>query len=127
LTREIYGDQVGYVPWKRPGFQLGLDLQHICETHPQYEGVILGQHGLINWADDDKACYDLTLGLIEKAACYIAAHDKGEDTFGGRPVKDIYEYTDALNVFSPGDTVTVIVVRDGARVTLRITLGRRDG
>jgi hypothetical protein len=47
--------------------------------------------------------------------------------FGGRPVKDIYEYTDALNAFSPGDTVTVIVVRDGARVTLRITLGRRDG
>ncbi len=47
--------------------------------------------------------------------------------FGGRPVKDIYEYTDALNAFSPGDTVTVIVIRDGARVTLQITLGRRGG
>ena len=47
--------------------------------------------------------------------------------FGGRSVKDIYEYTDALNAFSPGDIVTVIVIRDGARVSLQITLGRRGG
>lgn len=91
LTREIYGDQVGWVPWKRPGFDLGLDLQHICETHPQYEGVILGQHGLINWADDDKECYELTLGLIEKAARYIEAHDQGEDTFGGQKYRPLDE------------------------------------
>jgi rhamnose utilization protein RhaD (predicted bifunctional aldolase and dehydrogenase) len=91
LTREIYGDQVGWVPWKRPGFDLGLDLQHICETHPQYEGVILGQHGLINWADDDKECYELTLGLIEKAARYIEAHDRGEDTFGGQKYRPLDE------------------------------------
>lgn len=83
ITREIYGDAVGWVPWKRPGFDLGLDLQHLCETHPQFDGVILGQHGLINWADDDRDCYELTLGLIEKAARYIEEHDKGEKTFGG--------------------------------------------
>ena len=46
--------------------------------------MILGQHGLINWADEDKACYDLTLELTERAAEYIAAHDKGEKTFGGK-------------------------------------------
>ena len=43
----------------------------------------MGQHGLINWADDDKACYELTLGLIEKAARFIEGFDKGEQTFGG--------------------------------------------
>jgi rhamnulose-1-phosphate aldolase/alcohol dehydrogenase len=91
LTREIYGDQVGWVPWKRPGFDLGLGLQHVCETHPQYEGVILGQHGLINWADDDKECYGLTLSLIEKAARYIEEHDQGEDTFGGQKYRPLDE------------------------------------
>jgi rhamnulose-1-phosphate aldolase/alcohol dehydrogenase len=83
LTREIYGDEVIWTAWQRPGFDLGLKLQDICKRHPQAKGVILGQHGLINWANDDKACYDLTLDLIERAARYISAHDKGEQTFGG--------------------------------------------
>lgn len=47
--------------------------------------------------------------------------------FGGKPVKDIYEYTDALNGFKPDDVVSVVVIRDGARVTLQVTLGRRGG
>jgi rhamnulose-1-phosphate aldolase/alcohol dehydrogenase len=84
LTREIYGDEVVWTPWQRPGFDLGLILEGICREHPQAKGVILGGHGLINWADDDKACYDLTLNLIERAARYIAARDKGEATFGGQ-------------------------------------------
>lgn len=91
LTREIFGDQVGWVPWKRPGFDLGLELQHICEAHPQYEGVVLGQHGMINWADNDKECYTLTLSLIEKAARYIEERDKGEDTFGGQKYSSLDE------------------------------------
>ncbi|NNJ11476.1 bifunctional rhamnulose-1-phosphate aldolase/short-chain dehydrogenase [Chloroflexales bacterium ZM16-3] len=84
LTQEIYGDEVIWTPWQRPGFDLGLILESICREHPQAKGVILGGHGLINWADDDKACYDLTLDLIERAARYIEARDKGELTFGGQ-------------------------------------------
>jgi rhamnulose-1-phosphate aldolase/alcohol dehydrogenase len=84
LTREIYGDEVIWTPWQRPGFDLGLILERICHEHPQAKGVILGSHGLINWADDDKACYELTLDLIERAGRYIQAHDKGEATFGGQ-------------------------------------------
>ncbi len=84
LTREIYGDQVKWVPWKRPGFDLGLDMQRACENSPDCEGVILGQHGLINWANGDRECYELSLSLIEKAARYIEAHDRGEQTFGGQ-------------------------------------------
>ncbi len=82
LTREVYGDQIGWVGWQRPGFDLGLVMGEMAAANPQLQGLIMGQHGLINWADDDKACYELTLNLIEKAAVYIAAHDKGEDTFG---------------------------------------------
>jgi rhamnulose-1-phosphate aldolase/alcohol dehydrogenase len=83
LTRKIYGDDVIWTPWQRPGFDLGLQLQKICRDHPQARGVILGQHGLINWADEDEACYNLTLSLIEKASHYLAEHDKGAKTFGG--------------------------------------------
>jgi rhamnulose-1-phosphate aldolase/alcohol dehydrogenase len=87
LTKEIYGDEVIWTPWLRPGFELGLALQRICAEHPNAKGVILGQHGLINWANDDKECYELTLSLIEKAANYIEAkyEAKGGDAkaFGG--------------------------------------------
>ncbi len=84
FTREIYGDEIIWTPWQRPGFDLGLILERICREHPQARGVILGGHGLINWDDDDKACYDLTIDLIERAARFIAAHDKGDLTFGGQ-------------------------------------------
>jgi NAD(P)-dependent dehydrogenase (short-subunit alcohol dehydrogenase family) len=70
LTKEIYGQEVIWTPWLRPGFELGLALQRLVEEHPQAKGVILGQHGLINWANDDKECYNLTLSLIERAADY---------------------------------------------------------
>jgi len=83
LTKEIFGDDVIWTPWQRPGFDLGLVLADICAKHPQASGVILGSHGLINWADDDKSCYDLTLTLVERAARFIQAHDKGPATFGG--------------------------------------------
>ncbi|MDZ7288674.1 MAG: bifunctional rhamnulose-1-phosphate aldolase/short-chain dehydrogenase [candidate division KSB1 bacterium] len=83
LTQKIYGEEVIWTPWQRPGFDLGLKLQEICKQHPHAKGVILGQHGLINWANDDYECYELTLTLIERAAQYIAQHDKGEKTFGG--------------------------------------------
>jgi rhamnulose-1-phosphate aldolase/alcohol dehydrogenase len=87
LTKEVYGEEVIWTPWLRPGFELGLALQRICAEHPSAKGVILGQHGLINWANDEKECYELTLTLIEKAANYIEAEyeKKGGDAeaFGG--------------------------------------------
>lgn len=82
-TKAIYGDLVGWVDWQRPGFDLGLLLEAQCRQNPALKGIILGQHGLINWADDDKACYELTLTLIEMAARYLEERDKGEGRFGG--------------------------------------------
>mgnify|MGYP005851568091 CR=1 FL=1 len=84
LTPQILGDEIGWTPWLRPGFELGLELERMCRANPKLKGVVLGQHGLINWADGDKECYDLTLGIIERAAEYIEARDKGEKTFGGQ-------------------------------------------
>ena len=84
LTAEIFGDEVGWVPWQRPGFDLGLVMQDKARHNPRLKGLVMGQHGLINWADDDKTCYELTLTLIEKAARFIDSFDKGEKTFGGQ-------------------------------------------
>lgn len=84
LTRKIYGDEVVWVDWQRPGFELGLKLQDVCLSHPKARGIILGGHGLINWADDDKECYLLTLRLIEQATEYLDRFDEGQKTFGGR-------------------------------------------
>lgn len=83
LTKEIYGDEVEWVDWMRPGFELGLKLQEVYENNPGIKGIILGGHGLINWADDDKECYHTSLELINKAADYLTEHEKGEDSFGG--------------------------------------------
>jgi rhamnulose-1-phosphate aldolase/alcohol dehydrogenase len=91
LTQEVFGGEVGWVPWQRPGFDLGLVMRDALKKNPNLKGLIMGQHGLINWADDDKACYELTLSLIEKAAKYIEQHDKGEKTFGGQKYKSLNE------------------------------------
>ncbi len=71
LTAEIYGNDVVHIPWLRPGFELGLVMQDVFKKHPGARGILMGQHGLINWADDDKECYYRTLELIEKAAQFI--------------------------------------------------------
>jgi rhamnulose-1-phosphate aldolase/alcohol dehydrogenase len=83
LTREVYGDEIVWVDWQRPGFELGLTLQQVCRDHPGARGVMLGGHGLINWADDDKECYLLTLRLIHQAAAYLDRFDEGQKTLGG--------------------------------------------
>ncbi len=87
LTREIFGAEMAYVPWMRPGFELGLAMQEIARRQPKVRAIMMGQHGFISWADDDKACYELTLGFIEKAAQHIEKRyaEKGGDAaaFGG--------------------------------------------
>jgi rhamnulose-1-phosphate aldolase/alcohol dehydrogenase len=83
LTKAIYGDEVAWLGWQRPGFDLGLALQQTIAAKPGIVGIVLGGHGLINWADDDKECYELSLTLIEKAARFLAENDLGGAAFGG--------------------------------------------
>ncbi|OLP53005.1 short-chain dehydrogenase [Rhizobium rhizosphaerae] len=83
LTREIFGEEIGWLPWRRPGFQLGLDLEAFVRAHPQAKGVVLESHGLFTWADDAKDCYALTLEIINKAIAWFAAKTEGKTIFGG--------------------------------------------
>jgi len=87
LTREIFGGEMAYVPWMRPGFELALAMQDIVAKSPNVRAIMMGQHGFISWADDDRECYTATLGFIERAAAYVEARygAKGGDAaaFGG--------------------------------------------
>ena len=87
LTQEIFNGEMAYVPWMRPGFELGLAMQAIVQKNPKVKSIMMGQHGFISWADDEKACYTYTLDCIEKASAYIEAKyaAKGGDAtaFGG--------------------------------------------
>jgi rhamnulose-1-phosphate aldolase/alcohol dehydrogenase len=91
LTREIFGDEVSWTPWLRPGFELGLELERMFKENPKLKGIVMSQHGLINWANGNKECYDLTLRLIEQAAQYIEKRDKGAKTFGGEKYQTLPE------------------------------------
>lgn len=73
LTKEIFGDEMGFLPWKRPGFELGLMLKELIEKNPGIKGAMMQSHGFICWADTWKECYDLTIRFINQAAEYIAA------------------------------------------------------
>ena len=78
LTKEIFGDQVVWVPWRRPGFQLGLDIAAIKEANPQAVGCILGGHGITAWGDSSEESEKNSLWIIDTAAAYIAEHAKPE-------------------------------------------------
>jgi rhamnulose-1-phosphate aldolase/alcohol dehydrogenase len=88
LTKEIYGEDLAYTPWLRPGFELGLIMQGIAKENPRAIGIMMGQHGLINWSNDNKECYFRSLDLIEKAAQFIetkyAAKGGDATAFGGQ-------------------------------------------
>ncbi|MEM9196707.1 MAG: bifunctional rhamnulose-1-phosphate aldolase/short-chain dehydrogenase [Pseudomonadota bacterium] len=85
LTAEVFGGALGYLPWQRPGFDLGLKLGRLATEHPDLQGVVLGGHGLFTWHDDARACYFLTLQMIRTAADWLAAKRSGP-IFGGARV-----------------------------------------
>lgn len=82
LTKEAFGGEVGFLPWKRPGFDLGLQLRDLLAANPNLKGVVMGKHGLINWADDEQECYELTLDLINKAQQFIDSRKSSIHPFG---------------------------------------------
>jgi rhamnulose-1-phosphate aldolase/alcohol dehydrogenase len=84
LTKEIFGDDVLYVPWQRPGFDIGLKIEQLIKDHPNAKGVVLGHHGMSSWDNNDKTCYETALEIIDTAARYIESKDKGALTFGGQ-------------------------------------------
>ena len=84
ITREIWGDTMGWVPWQRPGFDLGLQLERCLAENPGIRGIVLGSHGLFTWGDTSYACYMNSLEVIEMASDYIAQREgKDRPVFGG--------------------------------------------
>ena len=73
LTREVFGDRVAWVPWRRPGFQLGLDIAAIARDNPQAIGAILGGHGITAWGDTSEGAEARSLEIIRTAEGHIAA------------------------------------------------------
>jgi rhamnulose-1-phosphate aldolase/alcohol dehydrogenase len=88
LTRQCFGDRVAWVPWRRPGFQLGLDVAAIAAAHPRAIGVILGGHGITAWGATSAECEARSLEIIRTAAEFIEVNGK-PDPFG--PVIAGYE------------------------------------
>jgi rhamnulose-1-phosphate aldolase/alcohol dehydrogenase len=88
LTREVFGSEVGFLPWQRPGFDLGLRLEKMAREHPEYVGVVLGGHGLFTWAQTPRECYSTTLRIINKAAQWLEANRR-KPAFGGENVKSL--------------------------------------
>ena len=82
LTQQIFGGRLGFLPWRRPGFDLGLKLGQMARDNPQYEGVVLGGHGLFTWGPTSKQCYETTIRVINEAVSWLTTHAK-EPAFGG--------------------------------------------
>lgn len=87
LTRDCFGDQVVWIPWRRPGFQLGLDIAHVQRDHPDAIGCILGGHGVTAWGDTSEECEARSLQIIRTAEAYLESHGR-QEPFG--PVVDAY-------------------------------------
>src|SRR5262249_28458515 len=86
LTREIFGGELGFLPWQRPGFDLGLKLGDMAEKNPVLKGVVLGGHGLFTWGETSKEAYQTTLAIIHKDSEWLRENVRGE-AFGGPKVE----------------------------------------
>lgn len=90
VTKEIWGDTMGWVPWQRPGFDLGLQLEKCLKDNPGIRGIVLGSHGLFTWGDTSYESYVNSLEVIEMASEFIAKKiaEKGQ-VFGGQKVESL--------------------------------------
>ena len=76
LTKQIFGDRVVWIPWRRPGFQLGLDIAEIKQRNPQAIGTILGGHGITAWGDTSDEAEARSLEIIDTAQRYLDANGR---------------------------------------------------
>ncbi|MEV0598971.1 bifunctional aldolase/short-chain dehydrogenase [Streptomyces sp. NPDC050315] len=85
LTAECFGDSVVWVPWRRPGFQLGLDIAAVKEANPQAIGCVLGGHGITAWGDTSEECEANSLHIIRTAEAFLS--ERGKEQPFGAPLK----------------------------------------
>jgi rhamnulose-1-phosphate aldolase/alcohol dehydrogenase len=90
VTKEIWGDTMGWVPWQRPGFDLALQLEKCLDDNPGIRGIVLGSHGLFTWGDTSYECYMNSLEVIEMASEYIENKIKENGlVYGGQKIQSL--------------------------------------
>ena len=110
LTQEIFGGEMAYVRWMRPGFELGLAMQEICRKEPKAKSIMMGQHGFISWDDNEKACYTRTR--------YVDGAIDGETLTG--------VVRDASNAVMPGATVKAESLTNDPTMINRLRAGETN-
>jgi len=83
LTARIFGGEIGWLPWRRPGYELGLWLEKFCLDNPDARGVVLESHGLFTWGDTAAECYETTIRIINRAIEWFDEETFGKPAFGG--------------------------------------------
>lgn len=103
LTREAFGGRLGWIDWLRPGFELGLRIAAMAKDNPALQGIVLGGHGVISWAEDASSCYRLSLDIVETAGRFAEDRAKGRVAFGGAAVTplDVAERRRAVAAAAP--------------------------
>jgi len=81
LTEKVFEGRLGWLPWQRPGFDLGLKLGEMASANPEMEGIVLEGHGLFSWGDTSKDCYLKTLEIIQLAADWLDKNNKKKALF----------------------------------------------
>ncbi len=102
LTETIFEGELGWLPWQRPGFDLGLKLEALAKAKPHLKGIVLQGHGLFSWGDDAKSCYLNTLAIIQRAADWLQANNTKE-SFGGP------RFTEALDASQRRDVAAKLM------------------
>jgi rhamnulose-1-phosphate aldolase/alcohol dehydrogenase len=88
LTQRIFEGELGWLPWQRPGYDLGLKLEKLSQEQPELKGIILEGHGLFTWGDTAKSCYENTLAMIKRAEDWLNQNIK-QPVFGGQKVQPL--------------------------------------
>lgn len=90
ITQELFGGQIAWVPWQKPGFDLGLQLKAALDENPGIRGIMLGGHGLFTWGDTAYECYVNSLDVIETASAYLEEnYGKKRPVFGGQKMTSL--------------------------------------
>ncbi len=89
ITQELFKGTIGWVEWRKPGFELGLELKKCLDENPGIKGIMLGSHGLFTWGDTAYESYLNTLDVIEACAAYIEEKSKGRTNFGGAKIQSL--------------------------------------
>ncbi len=102
LVREIFGDELAWIPWQRPGFDLGLKVGKAARAHGGLVGLVLGGHGLITWGETSRECYQTTIRIVQQAADWLDARGRREP-FGPQvaPAVPAAERTKLLDLVAP--------------------------